>query len=136
MNVFTKTIDNNLGALEGFLEAFDEIEELTAKDKFNCNLVFDEMVTNIINYGYRDNHRHPIDIEVEISDDRIRIVISDDGVNFDPLDTPEPDTLAALEDREIGGLGIHLVRQISLEIIHRYENGMNINEIVLERDSA
>ncbi len=136
MSVFKKTIDNNLAALEGFLEQFDEMEGLTAKERFNCNLVFDEMITNIIKYGYRDRHTHAIDVEVEISTEYIRIEISDNGINFDPLDNPEPDTEASLEDREIGGLGIHLVKQISDRIAHRFENGMNINEIVLERDSA
>ncbi len=134
MTEFFATITNDLEALEKFMNDFEELEELTPKEQFNCNLVFDEMITNIIKYGYRDQHKHEIHIEVRMNKEQIAIVISDDGIDFNPLDIAEPDIDIDLDEREIGGLGIHLVRQISSDVFHRFENGMNINEIVLERE--
>src|SRR5690606_35908678 len=70
----------------------------------------DELLTNIIAYGYPDGARGEIAVRAAIADGRLRIAIEDDGQPFNPLDHPAPDLESALERRETGGFGIHIVR--------------------------
>lgn len=79
---------------------------------FAANLAIEELVTNIIKYGYDDPDAHEILIRLAVTDRDLSIEISDDGHAFNPFDQPEPDTSLPAEDRPIGGLGIHFVRNM------------------------
>lgn len=79
---------------------------------FAANLAIEELVTNIIKYGYDDSAAHEIVIQLAVNNSELRIAISDDGHAFNPFDQPEPDTSLPAEDRPIGGLGIHFVRNM------------------------
>ncbi len=87
---------------------------------------FDEVLSNIMKYGYPDGRVHLIDCEIRREGDAIRAVISDDGTPFDPTDAPAPDTNLALEDRALGGLGIHLVRQMFDGVHYQHRSGRNV----------
>ncbi len=92
---------------------------------FKVNLVLEEIVINVINYGH-DGGLHAVDISLVTDDDALTIEIVDDGRPFDPLhDAPQPDVDAELEDREIGGLGIHIVRKLMDDVRYCRENGKN-----------
>ena len=90
-------------------------------------VVFDELLNNTISYAFRDDAEHEIDIRAERAGNRLTVTISDDGIPFNPLGTQTPDTRLSLEEREVGGLGIHLVRNMVDDI--SYQRG--INRIVL-----
>ena len=78
-----------------------------------------------MNHGH-DGGIHEIEIALKSEPDAITIEITDDGRPFDPLsDAPEPDVGAAMEDRAIGGLGIHLVRAMMDEMSYRREGNKN-----------
>jgi serine/threonine-protein kinase RsbW len=96
----------------------------------DVQLAVEEAVTNTILHGY-DGTSGTIAIQVETSPHRVTVEIADDAPAFDPLSVPDPDTAADLEDREIGGLGIFLIRQVMDEVSYRYENSKNI--LVLEK---
>ena len=105
------------------------VEDLGEQDNwppdliFKVNLVLDELSVNIVNYG---GEASEIEVSLAADAEEVRVVISDDGKPFDPLnDAAEPDLDAALEDRPIGGLGIHLVREMMDELHYRRENGKN-----------
>ena len=73
------------------------------------------MVLNVINYGFDDDAEHEIhvDFDFQIDSRTITVNILDDGRRFDPLsEVPEPDIEAKLEDRNVGGLGVHFVRTV------------------------
>lgn len=90
---------------------------------FKVNLVLDELSVNIVNYG---GEASEIEVSLAADADEVRVEISDDGRPFDPLtDAIEPDLDTALEDRAIGGLGIHLVRQMMDELYYSREDGKN-----------
>lgn len=92
---------------------------------FKVNLVLEEIVINVINYGH-DGGQHAVDISLVTDDDALTIDILDDGRPFDPLhDAPQPDVDAELEDRKIGGLGIHIVRKLMDDVRYSRENGKN-----------
>lgn len=79
---------------------------------FAANLAIEELVTNIVKYGYDDTDTHEILVRLVIADGALTIEISDDGHEFDPFSQPEPDTSLPAEERPIGGLGIHFVRNM------------------------
>jgi PAS domain S-box-containing protein len=87
---------------------------------------FDELLSNIVKYGYPDGGAHLIDCEIRREGNAIRAVISDDGTPFDPTDAPEPDTALPLEERALGGLGIHLVRQMFDGVRYQRQSGRNV----------
>ena len=78
-----------------------------------ANLALEELITNCVKYGYDDDAEHIIEIELGFSDGELALTVEDDGHPFNPLDLPEPDTNLPVEDRPIGGLGIHLLRKMS-----------------------
>ena len=90
---------------------------------FKVNLVLDELSVNIVNYG---GEASEIEVSLAADADEVRVEISDDGRPFDPLtDAIEPDLDTSLEDRAIGGLGIHLVREMMDELYYSREDGKN-----------
>ena len=95
------------------------------------NLVFDELLNNIISYGFEDGQEHEIEIDCRLVGDLLKITISDFGIPFNPFEQPEPDTSKSLQEREIGGLGIHLVRKMVDDV--RYERRIDKNVVQIEK---
>jgi len=90
------------------------------------DLAVDEILTNVVSYAFRDGARHRIDVELDLSGERLSIEIRDDGIPFNPLDIPPPKLDGELGEREVGGLGMHFVRNIADEITYRREANWNI----------
>ena len=78
-----------------------------------ANLAIEELVTNCIKYGYEDAGDHIIEVKLQILGNELAITVTDDGRPFNPLELPAPDLNLPLQDRPIGGLGIHLLRRMS-----------------------
>ena len=95
-----------------------------AADYF-ASLVIEELVTNCIKYGYGDTNEHNIEIELKYVAAGLTVTVTDDGQRFNPLELPEPDVNLPVEERSIGGLGIHLLRKMSDRIDYSWENGHN-----------
>ncbi|CAK0776749.1 serine/threonine-protein kinase RsbW [uncultured Gammaproteobacteria bacterium] len=90
---------------------------------FHIVLALDEFITNVVSYAYDDRARHSIRVTLNLADGRLTTEIEDDGRPFDPLSRPDPDISASLEDREVGGLGTYLIKQVMDEVTyHRSEN--------------
>ena len=124
------TLVNDLAEIErlsSLVEAFGEAEGLGAETIFKVNLALDEVVTNVIRYGHEDDGQpHPIVVRLTLADGVLTAEVEDDGRAFNPLDAPPPDITASLDDRPIGGLGIHLVRSVMSAVEYRRENGRNV----------
>jgi anti-sigma regulatory factor (Ser/Thr protein kinase) len=88
-------------------------------------LAMEELVTNCIKYAYDDEAEHMIGIELEVEGTVLTMRVIDDGHEFDPLYAPAPDLEAEVHDRPIGGLGIHLLREMADEAAYERRNGMN-----------
>ena len=102
---------------------------------FKMTLVLEEAVTNVINYGFADlPPPHVIRVRLEIGRERIVAEVVDNGRPFDPLARPDPDLLRPLEERQPGGLGIHLMRRMTDRIEYR-RNGRD-NYLLLEKACA
>ncbi len=93
---------------------------------FLADLVIEELVSNTIKYGYDDQEAHRIHVDVGYEGGQLRIAVRDNGHAFDPLQQDSPDFTLAAEDRPIGGLGIHLVRQMTDHVSYERRDGENI----------
>lgn len=89
-------------------------------------LALDELITNIVSYGYREGGEHVIRLTLTRRPDLVDIVLIDDAVPFNPLDAPAPDTTSAPDVRRIGGLGIHFVRKLMDFAAYERRDGNNI----------
>ena len=87
----------------------------------------EEIIVNIISYAYHPAHKGEIEIIVSGTPGLImEITITDNGSPFDPISMPEPDTTKPIEEREIGGLGIFLVKKLMDSVHYKRESNMNI----------
>jgi anti-sigma regulatory factor (Ser/Thr protein kinase) len=109
--------------------AWLEAREVPANVVFLVNLAVEELVTNCIKYGYTDANQHLIDVDLILADGQLTMNVVDDGRAFNPLTAPVPDISLALEERPIGGLGLHLLRKLSDRMT--YERRDNLNHVVL-----
>ena len=101
------------------LEAFCSAEVIPEDTAWRLKVALDEILANIVSHGATDGDGHAIDVWFARLDDLVQVRIADDGVPFDPLSRPDPDTTAPLEARQPGGLGIALVKGLIDDV--RYE---------------
>lgn len=85
---------------------------------FRAELVFEEIVTNVIRHGRRDDRPPSIDVAVTCSGDEIVLTFEDDGRPFDPLQRPDPVPPTSIEDAPLGGLGVMMVRKTASRIAY------------------
>lgn len=106
------------------LEAWSDREQLPDAARRRLLTAFDEILSNVVRHGLRDR---PGLIEVTISRDGglVRAEVTDDAGPFDPLLAPAPDTSAALEARQVGGLGIALVRALTDDVTYERRDDRN-----------
>ena len=114
-----------------FIEEVGNDFSLSPDIVFNLNLVLEEAVVNIINYAYPKEEHQYIYLSAKMDDGSIVLVLTDTGKEFDPTMVPDADVTLSAEDRQIGGLGIFLIRQIMNEV--RYERIEGKNVLTLEK---
>jgi len=110
-----------LAALESFVAA----HQLPKPVLRVADLVLEEHLTNVMSYAYDDPREHEIRVRLEASAAQLVIEVEDDGQAFDPTQAPEVDTSLPLDQKPIGGLGIHFIRRCMDEV--RYERRGNRN---------
>jgi len=135
----TRKITNELHSLESLMNAttnFLEDHDVDGQTVYRVNLALEEMITNIIKYGYDDYESHDIDVSLEILADEVIAVIEDDGHEFDPLTQEKSADAGTLEEQEPGGLGIHLIKQLVGNMSYKREGTKNVLEIRAQRKRA
>jgi serine/threonine-protein kinase RsbW/sigma-B regulation protein RsbU (phosphoserine phosphatase) len=106
---------------EAWLEAFDP----SPKAMYLVPLAIEEIVTNCVKHGYDDTDEHTILITMSVDDGTLTMTIVDDGHAFDPLAESAPDFSISVEDRQIGGLGIHLLKNLSDTMAYERRDAAN-----------
>lgn len=114
-----------------FIEEIGNDFSLSPDIVFNLNLVLEEAVVNVINYAYPKEEHQYIYLSATMKDGSIVLVLTDTGKEFDPTAVPEADITLSADERQIGGLGIFLIRQIMNEV--RYERIEGKNVLTLEK---
>ncbi len=134
-------ISNDLTEIKGMKEhfnAFSDENNLSTTIRRQLSLVFDELLNNIISYAYNDDEVHKIMVDIELTDKKLTVSISDGGIPFNPFAGEKPDITIGLEDRPIGGLGIHLVRTLMDKAIYQRRADENIVTLIkyLDKDKS
>ena len=127
------TLINDLKRVPRLNTFIDEVCEANGFDMaatMQINLAIEEAVVNIMNYAYPEGTKGDITIEAKASKTELSFVISDTGKAFDPTAKAEVDITLSAEDRAIGGLGIHLIRQIMDHINYERVEGHNILTLI------
>ena len=121
--------------VEGFVAAFVKEHEVAADDAARILILLEELLTNLAKYGYSDRAEPGVaEIELVLDGNRLEIEFIDDGCAFDPSAGPLPELGEPLEERPVGGLGLHLVRSLT-DVVH-YERRNDRNVIRLSRSLA
>lgn len=136
MPVIHKTVPNSLSVVGEIPDFIAEFRDKCGIDKPTCerlNLVLEELLVNVVSYAYPPGVAG--EIEISMSYDReqhtVKLVISDNGQPFDPTKTDSPDTDAPIEERPIGGLGIHLVRSSADEVTYTRTDDKNVLTVII-----
>lgn len=87
-------------------------------------VAFDEIISNVLNYG-GDGRQPAVEITLRLGEKTVDAEIADDGKPFDPLVADTPDLTLDIDERPIGGLGIHLVRKLMDGVSYEYDGGKN-----------
>ena len=96
------------------------------------SMVMDDLLNNVISYAYPQGGDHVIVVDMTLKESRLVLMIEDDGIPFDPFHAEEPDVGLSVEERGIGGLGIHLVRETMDE--YHYQRRANKNIVILVKE--
>lgn len=116
-------------AFAGFADA----HAVPAAVRRSINVALDELLTNTILYGLAGDLGE-VTVDAELHADRLEVTLSDNGRPFDPFTRSAPDTTLSVEDRPIGGLGIHLVRRLVDHV--RYERRSDRNVSLKQRPAS
>ena len=127
-----KAIDENLSMVLDTVENF--IEGLCNSEIKNEILIsVDELFINVAHYAY-EGEEGEVSIVMELLEEkkRLRIIISDQGIPFNPLEKEDPDIDLSLEERKIGGLGIFMVKDYMDHLEYKFENKSNM--LIMEKN--
>ena len=127
------TIDaavENIPAVTAFVEEQLEQYNCPMKAQMQIDIAIDELFSNIAQYAYTPNTGKAT-VRVEVTENPMAVVITfiDNGVPYDPLAKADPDITKSADEREIGGLGIFMVKKSMDEITYEYKDGQNILKI-------
>ncbi|MBP5355892.1 MAG: ATP-binding protein [Prevotella sp.] len=112
--------------LTTFVEGICESLEFDPVTTMQMNLAIEEAVVNVMSYAYPQGAQGFVNIEAQANESRLKFVITDNGIPFDPTAMAKVDTTLSTEERGIGGLGIHLVRTIMDNVNYKRVDGKNI----------
>ena len=116
---------NTIPQLSEFIDTLCEELEIDMATVMSLNLAMEEAVVNVMDYAYPEGTTGEVSIEAIADDTQLHFVISDSGKPFDPTAKADVDTTLSAEERPIGGLGIHLIRQIMDNVSYERKDEKN-----------
>ena len=122
---------STISQLSEFVETVCEEKGLDMALTMNLNLALEEAVVNVMSYAYPDS-QGDVKVDIMIDDQKVVSILTDSGIPFDPTKKGDVDTTLPAEERPIGGLGIHLVKQIMDKVSYQYVGNQNI--LTLEKN--
>jgi sigma-B regulation protein RsbU (phosphoserine phosphatase) len=126
LSVMLKNDLSELQRLNQIVTEFADRHGLASELVSRLTLVLEEIITNVISYGYDDGLQHEILVRLSWKDPNMKVEVEDDGRPFNPLKAPPPDMGKPLTEMKVGGLGIHFVREKMDELEYRRENDRNL----------
>jgi serine/threonine-protein kinase RsbW len=117
---------NELERVNQFVEEICEELGLDMELQMNLNLVIEEMVSNVIFYAYPQEKTEEIELTAESDGKELTFVLSDKGMEFDPTKKEDADPNVNPMDRDIGGMGIYIVKNIMNQVTYQRLEGKNL----------
>lgn len=111
--------------VQGFVDAELEAHDCPMKTQMLIDVSLEELFVNIAHYAYPEGNGWA-EIRVGVTDGVVSITLIDGGIPYDPLKKPDPDVTLAAEDRQIGGLGIYMVKKKMDEMTYERRDGKNV----------
>ncbi len=111
--------------------AFSKQHDLGAAVERKVSIALDELLNNIISYGFEDTEGHVIKLSVDYNGERLRITTRDGGIPFNPFDQKRPDTALSVEERKAGGLGVLLVKELMSDMNYQRQQDTNVVTLIL-----
>jgi serine/threonine-protein kinase RsbW len=111
--------------LGAWLDDFAAAQHLPATVRHDLSVALDEVLSNIVSYGYPARAQDEIVVRLLREHDTVVVEVDDGAVPFDPLDAQKPDLDATLEARKVGGLGWHFVKSLMDEVSYRRLDNRN-----------
>jgi sigma-B regulation protein RsbU (phosphoserine phosphatase) len=130
-----KSHKEELEKLVAWLEGESEKRGIAPAVTMSLNLALEEWFVNIVSYAYTDKDEHDIPFRFWKEGNSLILQIEDDGQPFDPTAQAEPDTTQSIEQRKIGGLGIHFIRKTVNLMGYSRENNKNVLTLVKRLDA-
>ncbi len=124
----------DLEKLSSFMEEIREELSVSKKCQFHINLALEEAFSNVLSYGFPEHAGRFIKITVTTAHGVLNVRVEDDGKPFNPLDAREPTLQYDIENCGIGGLGIHLIKQVMDDV--RYERYRNKNVLTMKKEGC
>jgi len=118
------------------LEQFASEHAIADRKLHEVQLALEEHLTNIVRYGHADGGKHPIQVLIRLIPGELQIRIEDDGCPFNPLEHPTPDMSKPIEERPIGGMGVHMMRHSLDEMKYRRAEGKNVLTMIKRLGAA
>lgn len=115
-----------LERIAAFIDDWCEANDVSSTIRHHLQLVAEELAMNSIMYGYADRDDGMLVLTLSRSGDHLSLVYQDEAPPFDPLAAAPPDVTASLEERQVGGLGIHLIKTLTHSIGYRRTAGRNV----------
>jgi phosphoserine phosphatase RsbU/P len=114
-----------ISAASAWLRTLGEHFELGSELVFRLDLCASELVANIVSYAFDDEAPHTIALDLILEPQSVKLIVADDGREFDLLALPDPVAPVTLEEASLGGLGVHLVRQFADQVSYERQDGRN-----------
>ena len=128
-NTYSFELKSDLSELDSLcenLETFGKKFGFSKKLIFEINLALDQLFTNIISYGFKDDKEHIVTVTLTPENDELCLRIEDDGKPFNPVEFETPEVSCTVEECKIGGLGIHIMKKLMDEICYERCNDKNM----------
>ena len=117
----------NIDAVTDFVNAALEESSCSMKAQTQIDVAIDELFGNIARYAYNPEvGKATVQVEMEENTPVVTVTFRDQGMPYNPLNAQDPDVTLSAEEREIGGLGIYLVKKSMDEVLYEYQDGQNI----------
>ncbi|MEW5725352.1 MAG: ATP-binding protein [Thermodesulfobacteriota bacterium] len=136
---FSLTIRNHFDELSRLTPRVDEFLEksdVSSRAVFTINFVLEELLTNIIKYGYDDKKEHMIGVRLDMTAEGVLVTLTDDGHAFNPLDQAPPDFSQPIYERKRGGLGIFLLKDMVDHLEYNRRDNLNVIEVRIAEKSG
>jgi anti-sigma regulatory factor (Ser/Thr protein kinase) len=121
-----------VGEVNAAFAEFAEAHAVPAGVRRSLNVALDELLANALSHGRTGRGVQSVTVEVVLDQERVTATVTDDGPPFDPFGRDAPDTTLPIEERPIGGLGIHLVGQLMDHVSYERREGRNVVMLVKE----